>query len=176
MAIPIRRSKHGKRGRTPTQTLKCDIEVHVLRGIVHRSLQVIRAGGIVDASHPVGRPEGVRGIGGQGRSEEVVAEELQHLVGCAQDGLARVGRETDQVGRPLVAVEVLKDRSVGYAPHPVSIALASQGEYRLCDATNPVGPRAGFMLVAGVVDHDRVCMMGGKAYFFGLLQLVISLA
>lgn len=126
MAIPIRRRKHGeRRRRTPAQALERDREVHVLGSVVHRSLEVVRAGGVVDAGHPVGGPEVIRGVGGQGGGEEVVAEQLLHLVRRAQDGLARVGREADQVGRPLVAVEVLKDGGVGNAPYSVGVTLAS---------------------------------------------------
>lgn len=158
VAVAVGRGEHSQRGGPGGQALERDGEVHVLGGVVHGGLDVVGAGGVVDAGHPIGGPEGVRGVRRQRGGEHIVAEELEYLVRRAQDGLARVGREADQVRRPLVAVDVVQERSIGYAPDTVGVPLAADGEDGFGNATDPVGPRAVRLLVLEATSYNHVCV------------------
>lgn len=96
IAIPLRRSQHRQRRRSPTaHALKGDIKAHLLGRVIHSRFHIVRASRIVFTSDPVGRAESVAAGRRKRRCEGTVAEELEDFVRGAAKGLALVCCEGD---------------------------------------------------------------------------------
>lgn len=139
IAIPLRRSQHRQRRRSTTaHALKRDVKAHLLGRVIHSRFYIVRASRVIFTSDPVGRAKIVAARRRKRRCEGTVAEELEDFVRGAAKGLALVCCEGDQVGGPLVGVEVLQQWCVGPAPDAVGVALHADGEDGFGNGANPV--------------------------------------